>query len=188
MALIFATSNRHKFEEVRAIAAKHGVKLEMCDVQCDEIQADNLGDIASFSAKEACRILGKLCFVEDAGLFVRALRGFPGPYSNYVFRTIGKEGLLKLMAGVKDRRAEFRSAISYCESKTTLRIFSGKVCGSITTKPKGSQGFGFDPIFTPERGNGRTFAEIPTVEKNKYSHRAKAMRKFLKWYVQKKTV
>jgi len=188
MALIFATSNRHKFEEARAIAAKHGVKLKMCNVQCDEIQADDLGDIADFSAREACRILGKPCFVEDAGLFVRTLHGFPGPYSNYIFRTIGKEGLLMLMAGAKDRHAEFRSAVSYCASKTTLRIFSGKARGNITTKPKGSQGFGFDPIFTPERGDGRTFAEMPTVEKNKYSHRIKAMRKFLKWYVQRKTV
>lgn len=188
MALIFATSNRYKLEEVKAIAAKYGVKLEMRDVSCDEIQADELEDIASFSAKEACKILGRPCFVEDAGLFVRTLRDFPGPYSNYVFRTIGNEGLLKLMVGVKDRFAEFRSGVSYCEPETKLHIFSGRARGSITSKQKGSHGFGFDPIFIPELGDGRTFAEMSTVEKNKYSHRAKAIGKFLKWYVQRKTV
>jgi len=179
MALIFATSNRHKFEEARAIAAKHGVKLEMCDVQCDEIQADDLEDIASFSAKEACRILGKTCFVEDAGLFVRALRGFPGPYSNYVFRTIGNEGLLKLMASVKDRRAEFRSAVGYCEPGAEPIVFSGRSSGSITAKARGHHGFGFDPVFVSRRGDGRTFAEMPTEEKNAYSHRAKAIENFI---------
>jgi XTP/dITP diphosphohydrolase len=188
MALIFATSNRHKFEEAKAIAAKYGANLEMRNVPCDEIQADDLGDIASFSAKEACRILGKPCFVEDAGLFVRALHGFPGPYSNYVFRTIGNEGLLKLMAGVKDRGAEFRSAVSYCEPKSKPIVFSGRSSGSITTEAIGHYGFGFDPIFVSKRGDGRTFAEMSTAEKSKYSHRAMAIRKFLKWYVQRKTV
>jgi XTP/dITP diphosphohydrolase len=181
MALIFATSNRHKFEEVKAMATKHGVKLKMCDVQCDEIQADNLEDIAGFSAKEACRVLGKPCFVEDAGLFVRALRGFPGPYSNYVFRTIGNEGLLKLMAGVKSRRAEFRSAVSYCEPKAKPIVFSGSSDGSITTKARGHYGFGFDPIFAPKRSGGRTFAEMLTAEKNAFSHRAKAIENFIGW-------
>jgi len=182
MALIFVTSNRHKFEEVKAIAAKYGAKLEMRNVPCDEIQADDLGDIAGFSAKEACRILGKPCFVEDAGLFVRALRGFPGPYSNYVFRTIGNEGLLKLMASVKDRNAEFRSAVSYCEPKAKPIVFSGRSSGKITTETRGHHGFGFDPVFVPKGGDGRTFAEMSTEEKNAYSHRAKAIENFIRWY------
>ncbi len=186
MALIFVTGNRHKFKEVQKIAARHGLKIEMRDVSCKEIQADELEDIAACSVEEACGMLGKPCFVEDAGLFVRALRGFPGPYSNYVFRTVGNEGLLKLMAGVKDRRAEFRSAVGYCGPKTMPHIFSGRVRGNIAPKPMGSHGFGFDPIFIPERGDGRTFAEMSTVEKNEYSHRAKAIEAFFKWYTQKR--
>jgi XTP/dITP diphosphohydrolase len=188
MALIFVTSNRYKFEEAKAIAAKYGLSIEMKDVPCNEIQADDLEDIASFSAKEACRILGKPCFVEDAGLFVRALHGFPGPYSNYVFRTIGNEGLLKLMAGVKDRDAEFRSAVGYCEPKAEPIVFSGRSSGSITTRARGHHGFGFDPVFVPRHGDGKTFAEMAVVEKNAYSHRAMAIRKFLKWCAQRKTV
>jgi XTP/dITP diphosphohydrolase len=186
MALIFVTGNRHKFEEVSEIAAKHGIKLEMRDLPCEEIQADELEEIASQSAVDACTLLGKPCFVEDAGLFVRALGGFPGPYSNYVFRKIGNDGLLKLMANVKDRRAEFRSAIGYCEPDSKPVIFSGMVRGKITPRARGSHGFGFDPIFLAERGGGRTFAEMKTTKKNELSHRAQAIEKFLKWYIQRR--
>jgi XTP/dITP diphosphohydrolase len=186
MALIFVTGNHHKFKEVQKIAARHGLKIEMRDVSCKEIQADELGDISACSVGEACEILGKPCFVEDAGLFVRALRGFPGPYSNYVFRTIGNEGLLKLMAGVNDRRAEFRSAVGYCEPGLEPVVFEGRVRGKITRGERGKHGFGFDPIFLAK--TNKTFAEMPTVEKNKHSHRAKAIEAFFRWYKQRKTV
>jgi XTP/dITP diphosphohydrolase len=185
MALIFVTSNRHKFEEVREIAAKHGLELEMHDLPLKEVQADEIEEIASQSASDACASFGKPCFVEDAGLFVRALRGFPGPYSSYVFRTLGNSGLLKLMTGVKDRRAEFRSALAYCEPGSKPLVFRGRVTGSVGYEARGSGGFGFDPVFLPDKGDGRTFAEMTIAEKNELSHRAQAVKKFLKWYLEK---
>jgi len=185
MALIFVTGNRHKFEEVSEIAAKHGLKLEMRDLPCKEIQADELEEIARQSAVDACASLGKPCFVEDAGLFVRALRGFPGPYSSYVFRTLGNSVLLKLMAGVSDRSAEFRSAVGYCEPGSKPSVFQGRITGSVGYEARGSKGFGFDPIFSPDKGDGRTFAEMTIAEKNALSHRAQAIKKFLKWYLKK---
>jgi len=186
MALIFVTGNRHKFEEVGEIAAGHGLKLEMRDLPCKEIQADELEEIARQSAVDACSSLGKPCFVEDAGLFVHALRGFPGPYSSYVFRTIGNDGLLKLMASIGDRRAEFRSAVSYCEPGSKPSVFRGRVKGCIGFEARGSKGFGFDPIFSPDEGDGRTFAEMTITEKNELSHRAQAIKRFLKYYAQRK--
>jgi len=186
MALIFVTGNRHKFEEVSEIAAKHGLKLEMRDLPCKEVQADELEEIASQSAADACASLGKPCFVEDAGLFVRALRGFPGPYSSYVFRTLGNSGLLKLMAGVSDRRAEFRSAVGYCEPGSKPTVFQGRIRGNIALEARGSKGFGFDPIFLADKGGDRTFAEMTITKKNELSHRAKAIKKFLKWYTQRR--
>ena len=186
MALIFVTGNRHKFEEVSEIAAKHGLKLEMRDLPCEEIQADELEEVASQSAVDACTLLGKPCFVEDAGLSVRAFRGFPGPYSSYVFRTMGNDGLLKLMANLNDRRAEFRSAVGYCKPNSKPIIFSGRVRGKIAPRARGSHGFGFDPIFVPSEGGGRTFAEMTVAEKNVISHRARAIKKFLKWYTQRR--
>ena len=186
MALIFVTGNRHKFEEIGEIAAKQGLKLEMRDLPCKEIQADELEEVARQSAVDACTLLGKPCFVEDAGLFVRALRDFPGPYSSYVFRTIGNNGLLKLTVNMKNRRAEFRSAVSYCKPNSKPLIFSGRVVGKIALRPRGSHGFGFDPIFVPSEGDGRTFAEMAIAEKNALSHRARAAKKFLKWYIQRR--
>jgi XTP/dITP diphosphohydrolase len=185
MRLIFATGNRHKFKEVSKIAAEYGVKIEMCDVPYGEVQADELEAIARRSAADACSLLRRPCFVEDAGLFVQALKGFPGPYSSFVFRTLGNAGLLKLMLNVKDRKAEFKSVVGYCEPGSKPLIFQGKVKGSISFEARGSHGFGFDPIFIPEGRDGRTFAEMGAVEKNEISHRAMAIKKFLKWYVQR---
>jgi XTP/dITP diphosphohydrolase len=182
MSLIFVTSNRHKFEEISEIAADRGIKIEMKDLPCEEIQADKIEEVASKSAVDACTLLGKPCFVEDAGLFVSSLRGFPGPYSSYVFRTIGNDGLLRLMARAKNRRAEFRSAISYCEPNSEATTLTGRAVGKIALKSRGSHGFGFDPIFIPGNSDGKTFGEMTIAEKGAISHRARAGKKFLKWY------
>lgn len=185
MALIFVTGNRHKFEEAKEVAAKRGVELRMRDVALHEIQSDDLAEIARWSAAQACKAVGGPVLVEDAGLFIRALRGFPGPYSSFVFRAIGNEGVLKLMRGVSDRLAEFRSAVGYCKPGSRPVIFEGAVKGAIASAARGSRGFGFDPIFTL-KGSRRTFGEMSMAEKNKSSHRAKAMKKFIKWYVKGK--
>jgi len=185
MAVIFVTTNHHKFEEAKEIAARHGMEIEHRNMPYIEIQADSLEDIIKVGTQQACALLKAPCFAEDAGLFIRALKGFPGPYSNFVFRTLGNEGILKLMAGESDRVAEFRSAIGYCEPGQKPEIFMGKVEGTITSEARGTGGFGFDPIFSPREGDGRTFAEMSTSEKNKFSHRAKAIEAFFKWYKQR---
>lgn len=185
MAVIFVTTNRHKFEEAREIAARHGIEIEHKNMPYIEIQADELEDIIQVGVQQACALVKASCFAEDAGLFIRALRGFPGPYSNFVFRTLGNEGILKLMAGENDRRAEFRSAVGYCEPGQKPKIFTGKVEGTITLEGKGTLGFGFDPIFSPREGDGRTFAKMSTVEKNNFSHRARAIEAFFNWLKQR---
>ncbi|MFQ6129537.1 MAG: XTP/dITP diphosphatase [Candidatus Hadarchaeaceae archaeon] len=182
MALIFVTGNRHKAEEVSELAARHGIELEHRDTPYIEIQADELEQVVRPSVQQACALLRAPCFVEDAGLFVRALRDFPGPYSNFVFRTLGNEGIIKLMSGEKDRRAEFRSAIGYCEPGEKPEVFTGKVEGSIALEGRGARGFGFDPIFLAENTN-KTFGEMEISEKNRISHRARALEKFFKWYL-----
>ncbi|MBA7614777.1 dITP/XTP pyrophosphatase [subsurface metagenome] len=188
MALIFVTSNRHKFEEVSEFAVRHGVELEHCDTPYIEIQADELEQVVRPSVQQACALLRQPCFAEDAGLFVQTLRGFPGPYSNFVFRTMGNEGLLKLMNGEKDRRAEFKSAVGYCEPGKKPQVFTGKVEGTISLEARGTRGFGFDPVFVASEGDGRTFAEMSMDEKNRFSHRARAIEAFFKWYKQREKV
>ncbi|MEM3012662.1 MAG: non-canonical purine NTP pyrophosphatase, partial [Candidatus Hadarchaeales archaeon] len=92
--LFFVTGNEGKFREASALAAKLGVELRHSRIPYLEIQADDLSDIAKVGVQQAFGILKAPCFVEDSGIFIQALRGFPGPYSNFVFRTIGNQGIL----------------------------------------------------------------------------------------------
>lgn len=188
MALIFVTSNENKFEEAEGVAQEHGIEIEHKNVAYVEIQADDLKTVVKPSAQQACKIAGQPCFVEDAGLFIESLGGFPGPYSSYVFETLGNQGILRLMEDIDDRRAEFRSAVAYCESDFEPKVFLGEVKGSIARKERGTGGFGYDPIFMPDRGEGGTFAEMSMEMKNSLSHRSKAIEKFVKWYARNKTV
>lgn len=179
--LLFATNNRFKFIEARAILAKHKIEIRMLKAKTLEVQHEDLRRIVLYSARYAWERARKPLIVEDAGLFINALSGFPGPYSSYVYKTIGIDGILKLMKGKKDRKASFSSAVAYVSSEREVKVFVGKVEGKISEEPKGKGGFGFDPIFLPKK-SGLTFAEMSTEEKNLYSHRAMALDKFARWY------
>ncbi len=182
--VFFVTGNVHKFNEARRILAEFNVSVAMLNVDAIEIQDDILENIAKYSAMDAAKETGLPIFVEDAGLFVDALHGFPGPYSAYVYHTIGTKGILKLMQNEHKRDAQFQSVVAFCNAQdpSETRFFEGEVKGRITYQERGKQGFGYDPIFQPYGRNDRTFAEMTTHEKNRYSHRAQALRKFAKWY------
>jgi len=181
--IFFATSNINKFNEARKVLAEHRIAVGMLRVKTLEIQNDGLREIAESSVVDAFRKVKLPIIVEDAGLFVDSLGGFPGPYAAYVYKTIGNEGLLRLMEKVEDRSAKFRSVMAYFSSELELPVcFDGEVVGEITREErKGEGSFGFDPVFKPA-GSNKTFAEMGTVEKNRFSHRAKALRKFAEWY------
>ncbi len=181
MKLLFATGNKHKLEEARRALAPYGITVEPCTAPKLELQADSLSSIAAYAAQTAYVTLGgrEPVMVEDAGLFIKALNWFPGPYSSYVYKTIGINGVLRLLEGVADREAYFESAVALAHPGGVV-VFTHRVYGEITAEPRGSGGFGFDPIFKP-RGSERTFAEMSIDEKNKYSHRAGAMRKLAEW-------
>lgn len=179
----FVTSNVHKFREARLVFAEYRIAAALLRVAVRELQDDDIENIAKASAQEAAEKTRLPVIVEDAGLFIPGLDGFPGPYSKYVYRTIGTKGILKIMRGTNQRNAYFRSIVAYCDPKGALECFEGKAEGQISQKERGSSGFGFDPIFEPLSGNAKTFAEMATEEKNKHSHRAKAFRKFAEWYV-----
>jgi len=184
--VFFATGNINKFNEARSILSQHGIVVGMLKLKGDEIQSESLKEIAQKSALNAYKRCGLPIFVEDAGLFIESLSGFPGPYAAYVFHTIQNSGILRLMENSKDRYANFQSVIAYCDSQNPCEplCFDGESKGVITLVERieqGKSGFGFDPIFQPE-GSVKTFAEMTIEEKNSYSHRAAAMRKFAKWY------
>ena len=186
--MFFATSNIHKFDEARSILRPFGISVGMLHMKGDEIQSDNIKEIAKTSAINAFKRTKLPIFVEDAGLFIDALTGFPGPYAAYTYKTIHNSGIIKLMENVIDRHAKFQSVIAYhAPNFRQPECFYGEVNGKITLKehkPQGKTPFGFDPIFQPV-GSSKTFAEMNIDEKNKFSHRAMAMCKFAEWFKNK---
>jgi len=186
LKVIFVTKNEHKFMEAKAIAESMGIVLIQSHIRKVEIQAFDLKEIAVFSSRYVRNELSSSTYiVEDAGLFVRRLNGFPGPYSSYVYKTIGCEGVLKLLEGIDDRRATFKSVVVLYDPRIGEVIFEGITEGTISYSIRGKGGFGFDPIFIPKMLK-RTYAELTLAEKNEISHRAKAMKKtfgFIKYHL-----
>jgi len=181
MQLCFTTENKGKFAEASRIASEYRVNLRQVYRQKIEIQSDDLKEIARFAAKEASEAIRRPVVSEDSGFFVNALGGFPGPYSSYVYRTIGYEGILRLTKRVRNRNAHFQAAVAFCKPRQRPVCFSGIVEGVISRRPRGRQGFGFDPIFVPNDGDGRTFAQMNAKEKNLISHRGRAFSAFFDW-------
>lgn len=183
----FATTNRGKFIEAARITSRFGIRLNHLKFEKQEIQSNDLREIASFAAKQAAQLKRCAVVAEDAGFFVNALNGFPGPYSSYVFKTLGTKGILTLISTQENRKALFKAAVAYCAPKKRPHSFSGVVKGVVSPKGKGNLGFGFDPIFIPNDGDGRTFAEMTIDEKNAIpSHRALAFSKFCQWFTAKR--
>lgn len=184
--VFFATGNIHKFNEAREALSKFNIAVIMLKVKENEIQSNSLAEIAKHSALEAFKKYGIPIIVEDTGLFIESLHGFPGPYAAYVYKTIGNSGIIKLMRRIKNRTAVFRSSIAFCYShKQEPILFEGKILGTIVIKVKKSRistGFGFDPIFQPE-GTLKVFSLMSISEKNLFSHRAIAFRNFARWYI-----
>jgi len=178
----FVTGNIHKFNEARRVLAERRVATALLRVETIEIQDDSIEKIAKATATEAAKKCSLPVIVEDAGLSIEALNGFPGPYSSYVYRTIGNKGILKLMKNTEKRDAHFHSAVAFCNPEEPPRCFHGRAKGKISLEARGNLGFGFDPIFEASASRGKTFAEMILMEKNRCSHRAEALRKFANWY------
>ncbi|ELY76413.1 XTP/dITP diphosphatase [Natrinema pallidum] len=178
MAIRFVTGNAGKVREARDYLA--GIEpVEQIEYDYTEVQSDSLEEIAAHGAREAFEQLGgdEPVLVDDAGLFVDALGGFPGPYSAYVEDTVGVERLWRLAEAEENRRATFRTVLAYADEDGT-ETFAGSVAGTLVA-PRGEGGFGYDPIF---EYNGTTMAEMSTAEKNAISHRGRALATFAEWY------
>ena len=176
--LYFVSSNNHKFQEAKIILDSFGIKLGFIKSTLEEIQSNSLKEIALCKAKDAFSKCKKPLIIEDDGIFINSLNGFPGPYSSYIFKTIGNKGILNLLK--QNRKAKFVSIITYCD-KHILQSFDAKIVGSISKSEKG-KGWGFDPIFLPKNIK-KTFAQLN--DKNIISHRYKALKKFSNWYLHK---
>ena len=177
--VLFASSNKNKFLEAKSILEKFDINLGFYKCNLLEIQSDKLENIAMAKIKNAFNLCKKPVIIEDDGIFIDSLNGFPGPYSSYVFQTIGNKGIIKLIT--TKRSASFQSIIAYYDSTHKTKLFKGKINGKISTQLKG-KGWGYDPIFIPS-GTSKTFAQIN--DKNIISHRFKALKKFANWFPNK---
>lgn len=185
MKLIFATNNQHKVDEIRAMLpdGPEMITLKEAGIDIDIPEPfDTLEANATNKSTVIYELTGTDCFSEDTGLEVDALNGEPGVRSA---RYAGEdrsfnsniEKLLTNLAGKADRTARFRTVISLIMGGTE-RLFEGICEGKIIATPQGDNGFGYDPIFVPD-GSNKTFAEMTTIEKTEFSHRAKATLKLV---------
>ena len=168
------TTNYGKFREISEQMALHGYELEHIKTAYPEIQAESLEITIIPGLQWAISKFDRPVMIDDSGLFINALKGFPGVYSSYVFKTIGNDGILGLMAGKSDRRAQFECCIGFQVPGHEPFIAKGIAKGTIAKAKSGTGGFGYDPIFVHE-GFSKTYAEMDIMEKNKISHRGLAI-------------
>lgn len=179
--IVFATNNAHKLEEVAEMLKDKIEILSLKEIGCfDDIPetADTLEGNALIKARYVKGKYGFDCFADDSGMEVEALNNAPGVYSaryagDHKSHADNMQKVLTELEGQSNRKAQFRTVIVLIEGATET-YFEGKIVGEITLSKRGNGGFGYDPIFKPE-GYNQTFAELGSTEKNKISHRAKAV-------------
>jgi len=173
VAVTFVTTNAGKFREARSSLGPFGVDLRWKKRSLLEPQADDLADVARRKL-ESVRDLRGYVLVEDSGLFIPSLKGFPGVYSAHFLKIWKFDPIFELLEH-RDRRAYFRTvaALGHRGERWT---FTGEVRGTIAKRPSGRNGFGYDPIFVPD-GWSLTFADAPPEAKDRISHRGRAIRK-----------
>ena len=176
--LTFVTGNKGKAAELAALAAPYGIQVVQDARGYPEIQASSLAEVTEAGADHLLRSgLEPPFLLEDSGLFVDALRGFPGVYSRYALDTLGLAGLLRLLGGQGSRAARFESDLLLV-GPGARHLFHGTCAGTIAREARGEGGFGFDPVFIPA-GETRTFAQMPMADKALLSHRGQAVRLLL---------
>ena len=182
-SIYFVTGNKGKFVEANKKLSEVGLEVIQKNLGYPEIQAIKLEDVALYGAEHIQKQTSHPFILEDAGLFIDGLNGFPGVYSAYVYHTIGCKGILKLMEKLKGdmREAVFRSVFAFGASDEKPSLFVGECKGSISIQEHGEHGFGYDPIFIPQ-GETRTFAQMETEEKNRFSHRSRALDKLIVFF------
>lgn len=192
MKLVFATHNPHKLQEIKALLPGSILLSGLFEAGlADEIPetGQTLKENALIKAQFVAEKFKVNCFADDSGLEVEALNGEPGVYSaRYAgpkkIDANNVDKLLKSMEGKTNRKARFKTVIALILDAET-HLFTGEVHGKITHMPKGSNGFGYDPVFIPE-GCNSTFAEMAAEEKNRLSHRARAVEKLVAFLGNKK--
>lgn len=189
MRLCFASNNAHKLDEIRPLLPAGLELLSLADIGCHEELPETQPTLEGNALQKAQYVFehyGVACFADDTGLEVAALGGEPGVYSA---RYAGPQReaadnvakLLRELGVQPDRSARFRTVVALVRGEGDVHEFSGEVAGTIAPAPSGQGGFGYDPVFVPREGDGRSFAEMTLAEKNGISHRARAVAGLVKF-------
>ena len=186
ISILFATSNQNKINEAKSILGPIGYKIEQLLISGEPprfIEPKSLGieQVAISKINQAKHMLVnsnlayKPILVEDSGIFINSLDNFPGARSSEVENKIGIEGILEMLQGVEDRRAEYRAVAVIHFGNKIFKSF-GVWKGQISRIALGNNGFGYDPIFIPDDSDGRTCGQMKKEEKDNLSHRNKALK------------
>ncbi len=178
-SVFFVTGNEDKFKEAKATLEKAGVELKKSEIEIVEKKFPTEKEVSMGKALAALRELKAPLIVEDTGIYFGAYENFPGPNANVVFKGIGYDGLLKLLEG-KSRKAFFRTSVCFIQPNCNPVCFIGECPGKIADNVSDVISFAYDAIFIPD-GDKRTFSEMTKEEKEKFSHRRKAMEEFARW-------
>jgi XTP/dITP diphosphohydrolase len=180
-SITVVTGNSKKAKEIEAIT---GVSVKRVGLDIKEIQSLSVREVAREKALVAYRELRVPVLVDDTGMSITALGGLPGALVSWFLNTIGPEGILRLMRESEDRRASVSTCIAYCEG-AEVHLFEGEINGTISVEMRGTNGFGYDPIFIPS-GQLKTYAEMTPEEKNTVSMRGIALSKLRHFVLQQK--
>ncbi len=172
MEIYFVTSNKNKLKEAEQIL---GIKLKAVNLDLDEIQELDSDKIAEHKVKQAWKLIKKPLVVWDQSLYIHCLNGFPGPLIKWFWEKVGLEKICQIANFFNDRRIYTKTTLTYYDGRE-IKHFYGIVHGTIPEKPRGKNGFAWDPIFIP-KGHNKTFAEMTPEEKNSISMHKIALEK-----------
>jgi XTP/dITP diphosphohydrolase len=192
MKLVFSTNNKHKLQELQEILGSNFTLLSLNDIGCDEEIPEEQPTLEGNASQKAFYVYnnyGYDCFSDDTGLEIEALNGEPGVFSaRYAGESKSAEAnmekVLVKLSKINNRKARFRTVISLVINGEEKQ-FEGVVEGEILKEKRGASGFGYDPIFRP-LGFKNSFAEMELSDKNKISHRGRAVEKLVQFLKTKK--
>jgi len=172
---VFVTGNPNKRREAERIV---GARLEAEAIDLPEIQSGDLIEVLRFKARSAWQRLGRPVVVEETGLELACLNGFPGPLVKWMLQATGDEGMARLAIRLGDPEVVARCALMLLDGEREV-IGEGSTAGRLVLPARGDRGFGWDPVFEPD-GLGRTYAELGDEVKDRIGHRGRAWRRFLR--------
>ncbi|OLP93267.1 Inosine triphosphate pyrophosphatase [Symbiodinium microadriaticum] len=186
-AIVFVTGNAKKLEEVKHILSSGSEELpfEVTSQKVDlpELQGSSTKEIAVEKCRLAAEHVKGPVMCEDTSLCYHALKDLPGPYIKWFLEKLGHEGLNKLLAGYEDKSAYAQCLFTLCAGPgKEVRVFDGRTEGKIV-EARGPKDFGWDPVFEPLEGEGKTFAEMAKEAKNAISHRGRALQQLRTWLI-----